>query len=742
MKKIFLVVMLISVVTTLGMSKAHAALTKRSFYDLFGESLNAQYWVLGLTDQNKTSGGGSVLRAEGWGLLTEQVYRFNYSDKYQKVKTTFDIGFHYYISGGTYWSTDLFDVSLTPLTFQKVWFPGMRATLVTPSHSGTLLFSRTSNMYLTATQSSVSSNIYLVVVDDKYKLKIGDVNLTLGGTFMNHWNENSSIDENSFFGNITDSATTYVTLRFSDDSPEDGYGAALYSLEYSVDNGAYAAVSVSPSPQTADGASVFTKSFGVPSTAKSIRIRMRIANDYKVEIASPSYIKIAYAQGNPKDGAIKEIVYTYGLSTANQIVGFNAKGDVLGVKVDMECEYNLRWRKVLISGGERTFDMSPAFFLKANKKFDKLLVGGDVWYMDPEYTTTLGSFKCIDDNDDKDWYDDSVGAGSGGGKGTDPAPPFWHLLYDRDSYKTLDWEQDFYLFTVDPARFWIGDDRNNNVIADQYEDDPYPDYPYRVNQQGYGIFTSYDLLEGVTITGGYDDFGEVSSANKTNNLYLVSRYKTKVPDFGDILLYHQIKKVNDNVKDDMTEISSEDGTAYIGSDILNYKNSLFNVFYAESNYTGFKNFTLSNKFRLENNYQYDDSRNVKWAGFVTNVKYDIKPTKLFTVTPQWKLSLEKGFSVPEYSTYSTDKQTNAFLLKFVYKVFEKTTFTGGIQYKILRLPLNTSYEYNKLSFVAQIVSRAGSYPLQIGYVRNLKNTPTSPTYQKDETTFLKLFIVK
>lgn len=769
MRKIFFIGMLI--VTTLVLCPTeNAALTKRSFYDLFGDSLNARYWVIGLIDTNGPSGGESKLRGEGWGFGTEQCYNLNYSDKYKKIKADFKIGFEYR-PPYSWWCTDLFDVTLTPFTFQKVWWPGVMGTLVTPAHKGTVLFSRTSYMSLYKggqyTTTEYTKNTYLLALRDEYKFRWEGLNLTLGGTFINHWMENSLIDENSFIGNVPNSyAPTTITLRFSDDSPEDGNGARLFSLSYRVDDGAPTPISVSAPYEEANGANYFEKSTGpIPGTAKKVEITMSIANDYKVEISTDkisSRTVIARAPGNPTDGSAKSIIYNYGVWNCNQYIGFDVKGNIAGVKIETECEYNIKWRKYPNSGGYRTSELgvSPIFYLKANQKFENFLVGGDIFYIDPEYATSFqdiasqpGGYPLsyVDDNDDKDWYVDGTRRGSGSyewksqSSASELSP--YDFRYDRDSDKTPDWEQELLLFTVDPPRFQVGDDRNNNGTIDTYEDDPYPDYPYKINKnnptglQGYGVFAGYDLAEGLSITGGYDDFGEVSTNKKTTNGYAVTHYKTKISDFGDILLYHQIKRVNDNIVDDQTEVKSEDGSVYVGSDSLNYKNSLLNIAYIESNYTGFKNLTLTNKFRFENNYQYDDSRNVRWAGFITNAKYDIKPSKILTITPQWKLQLEKGFSLPD-STYSVDRQINAFLLKVMYKIFEKTTITGGIQYKMVRLPLNTSSEYNKLTFAAQIVSRAGTYPMHIGYVRNLKNTPGSSTYAKDETTFIKIYAVK
>jgi len=736
---------------------------KRNYYDLFGESLQARLWSLGLVDINGLTGGSSVLRQEAWGFITDQGYNVTYSDKYKKISATFKLGYYYWgIVGLPYFCTELFDVNITPYTFQKIWVPGMIGTLKTPQHNGTLFFARTSNMTPGASESA--SSTYLLLLRDEFPVKIDEINLKVGGTYMHHWKDTHRIDEMDYRGNIANAPPNTVTLRFSDDSPEDGGGAALYDFWYSIDGGDYVHVPPPAPPMEANGAFSFewpTGGISVPSGAKSVKVKFLIAGDYKVEIKSDqvAYATILRAPGNPKDiNEKKEITYSYGLPSASDVFGITAKGTVYGVNVEMECNFNNQYRKYPVTGGERDFDMFPVAYVKAERKIDftglkfiddKLVVGGDYFYTHPSYlspnwgASTFESYKYVDDNDDYDWYVDKEGKGIGE-ISCNPVPQY-HMAYDRDSYGDADWEQDFFLFNTDPPRFWVGIDRNNNMIADVYEDDNYPDYPYKLDRHGYGIYATYPLLKDIGIMGGYDDFGEAFGTRKTVNIYLQTQYKTKISDFGDITLWHTIKRAWDDIPDDLVELKSKDSPneTFMGSDPLAFQDSLYNAFYVESKYTGFKGLTVSNKFKFENNYQYADARNVRWAGFITNAVYAYQPTKLFTLAPQWKCWTEKGLSFPEYSLYASDRQVNAFLLKAIYKLFDKTTVTAGIQYKLVRLPLDTANEYNKLSFAAQLVSKAGSYPLVLGYLRNLSYFINDPSRNsKDETIFLKIYSVR
>ncbi|PIZ17321.1 hypothetical protein COY52_04745, partial [Candidatus Desantisbacteria bacterium CG_4_10_14_0_8_um_filter_48_22] len=120
--------------TAMAQWKRAKAPQKRSYYDLFGESLNCRLWSIGLVDINGLNGGSSLLKGEAWGFITDQGYKVNYSDKYKKVSATFKVGLHMWgVTGRPSFSTELFDVKLTPFTFQKIWFPGFQGTFKSPS---------------------------------------------------------------------------------------------------------------------------------------------------------------------------------------------------------------------------------------------------------------------------------------------------------------------------------------------------------------------------------------------------------------------------------------------------------------------------------------------------------------------------------------------------------------------------------------------------------------------------------
>ena len=746
--------------TAMAQWKRAKAPQKRSYYDLFGESLNCRLWSIGLVDINGLNGGSSLLKGEAWGFITDQGYKVNYSDKYKKVSATFKVGLHMWgVTGRPSFSTELFDVKLTPFTFQKIWFPGFQGTFKSPSHKANFFFSRTSNTSLgyppTGTTETEFST-YFIGVKDEYKLKMDEINLTLSGAYIHHWKDYNLINETSYFGNVKDDAPGTITLRFSDDSPQDGYGAQLWDLQYSVDGGAYTAVTLVPVPMEANGASLFECVIPVPANAKGVKFSISVANDYRIEIKSDKagYATMLRAPGNPKDDIAQQVTYNYGLSSASDMIAVTADGTVYGANVSVECDFNNQYRKFPTKDGERDLAMYPVFYVKADRKIDftglkfidnKLSVSGDYFFTHPSFSspnwsTPFEGFTYVDDNDDYDWYYDKTGRC--GGSGTSNPVPMYHIAYDRDSDNVGDWEQDMMLFIVDPPKFWIGNDRNNNGTADVYEDDDLPDYPVKLDRHGFGFNLNYPLLKDVELNGGYDYFTEAFGDKKTTNLFLTTKYSAKVSNLGEILIWHNIKKVEDNLADDLVELKSSDSAydVFSGKDLLAFEDSLLNNFYIETKYNGFTGLTVSNKFRYDYNYQFTDTRSVRWAGLITNAAYDYKPTKLFTLTPQWKCWVEKGSSSPYSSLYLSERQTNAFLLKAVYKLFDKTTFTAGVQYKLVRLPLESVNDYDGLTIAAQLVSKAGSYPLILGYVRNMTyNMADASLNGKEETIFLKIY---
>ena len=87
-----------------------------------------------------------------------------------------------------------------------------------------------------------------------------------------------------------------------------------------------------------------------------MRFRLVLANDYRVEVSSnrqtdefnvPQFLPVARADGNIKNQLNqREVVFDYGLPTANQIVGLTAEvRDFYGFDFYGEINLNTQYRK-------------------------------------------------------------------------------------------------------------------------------------------------------------------------------------------------------------------------------------------------------------------------------------------------------------------------------------------------------------------------------------------------------------
>ena len=738
MKKLRAVILIISLSVFSFDFASGQKLEKRTYYDLFGDSLKTSYRIYELMDINGIGGGYSNLRSYGWGLFGDDQQRVTYSDKSKQLTTSLKIGAQWY------YSTEIFNEQLSPFVFNRLRFSGIEWGV---KHKKVdefkLIFSRT----MPAGFGQSDKNTYLIALHNEYKLKQDPFNLSLGVSFLNHWKETSLIDENSFDGSVEAKPPSYLYLKFSDDSPEDAYGAALHKIEYSSDGINWTTKNLA---NTYEGTPDFSSGvhrdahlenyfiYRLPlnvselgnntSTLKKVQFKIDIANDYKIEIYSDlNPIPVMYrAQGNVQDYSNRTTLsVTYGVPSANRIYGFDIKGKIWDLNLDMEYALSQQFRKYPNTGGAYANELSPAFYLKLNYPFfDKTLnIGGDYFYTSPDYSTMFDNYGYISDNDDRDWLPD--GELSVGGYTMDPFSPL-PMFYDLNSNSKVDWEDAFICYKQAPSKFLIGEDRNNNGVPDRYDDNLKPDYPYGLDLQGYGLFLEYKLLKDINLKLGMDDFKKISSVLSTKNTYFISEYKTKVSGFGPFLIRNEVKNTEDNIPDDLF---------YEGQDKLLMKNSIINVFYLESNYNVIKGFEFNNKFKLFTNYQYDAGKMNRWSGFISKVSYDYKPIKDWTITPQYKFVYQSGDN-----EYEQNNQDNIFILKTDYKVFSQTTLTAGTEFRFTRNILNTDSNYNKRTYALQVVSRAGTYQLFTGYKREIadyyNNTSKS---ERSETIFFGVY---
>jgi hypothetical protein len=126
---------------------------------------------------------------------------------------------------------------------------------------------------------------------------------------------------------LTSGSVSKVVIRLSDDSPEDGGGAVLFSEKIFVESGyGQGLVFADIKPTITGGALVggllqangleqITLTYDLrdynPTEIKTISFELVLANDYRVEVKSnvqPEYKEVIRAPGNVKDGSNQKIV--------------------------------------------------------------------------------------------------------------------------------------------------------------------------------------------------------------------------------------------------------------------------------------------------------------------------------------------------------------------------------------------------------------------------------------------------
>ena len=384
---------------------------------------------------------------------------------------------------------DQIRTTLTPMTFSKPSFNGVQWDLASNTEAVTFLLSRINWPVTGASfggrpaEGTSVKNLF----GGRMTKRISDL-VTVGGTYVNAHNGQTSLKlvGDPFKGHLWDVQNrdiTFITLRISDDSPEDGMlGAALFWEEILItdldgnqvlgyDIGFWPTVKggrmeiVGGAMQAYLGANGTDKIELVydfedpsytgpdPSRIHHVTFRLALARDYKVELTSSGqldfdvygneigeiYTFVTRAPGNPGDLIDQTLVtFDYGLPTANEIYGFTVEvEDVYGFSLQGELDFNRRYRQYPNRDLKRhhvAVLKSSAWYLDVAYRDYPWLASGEFFSMDPDYSTTADEltawYEFVDDNDDLDRVPDWPRSGqpNPGGRifpGDDAVFPGW-----------------------------------------------------------------------------------------------------------------------------------------------------------------------------------------------------------------------------------------------------------------------------------------------------------------------------
>ena len=434
--------------------------------------------------------------------------------------------------------------TLTPLTFSKPTFNGVQWDFLTDKYAVTIIGSRASDP-----GEALGSEIlppsprtdFANFIGGRATAQVGDFAI-VGATYANVFLGGSLDDwaDNSLKGKLTSDQNgrlvRSITLRLSDDSPEDGNGALLFSQSILID-GRPANISpavrggiVRQGRREANGSDQIFLTYDLEGWSyvdenqqirdvnwfRRITFNLVLANDYRIDITSNTqldlqgqevFLPVARAENNVKDATNQQVVrFDYGLPTGNEIFGATLEiRDFFGFWLRSEWNANRRHRRfpnanTQIRDHTSATDKSQAFYVSAQRLFYPWFAYGEVFAIAPEYNTTMFIpdpngiidysreqrywFEMVDDNDDQDRLPDWIRKNSNQTAGNEIS----HLQSRLGGvYPGLDENNDF-----------ISDFNQNNNFQPDYEEpflrytvDP-PEYLFGVDMNNNTVIDRFE----------------------------------------------------------------------------------------------------------------------------------------------------------------------------------------------------------------------------------------------------------
>lgn len=350
------------------------------------------------------------------------------------------------------------------------------------------------------------------------------------------------------------------------------------------------------------------------TAVKNVRFRLVLANDYRVEVASdrqtnavgqPQFLVMSRAPGNIKNNLNqREVVFDYGLPTANQIYGVTAEiRDFNGFDFYGEFNVNTQYRKYPTSSSTKHRSIAGiagdrhavGWMANVSRRAGPWRFFAEGFGMDDGYTTSIlpvdgrgvvdyspearsKLYDLVDDNDDNDRHPDQQRIFQGSlipipGQDfkirpegvADPAvfPGYdengdfisdfnQNSNGDRENFFP-DYEEPFLRYGSDRPEFLFGIDLNNNGRVDRFENDDLPDYPYKKDHWGHNIYASVAVVPELDLTLGRLD-QELHTARRGNRTwYGMAAYERDRPEWGRVRLFGMTRLAEDTIADDLSQ---------------------------------------------------------------------------------------------------------------------------------------------------------------------------------------------
>ena len=551
------------------------------------------------------------------------------------------------------------------------------------------------------------------------------------------------------FGNVN-----LVSVRITDDSPEDGEGGGgLFSSDIiitDVDGNVLRGSQIGFRPLisggferrgflAADGTEEIMLAFDFndrtysgpdPSEIESAQIELVVANDYFVEVASDRqvnagesvvFLPVARASGNVKDGSNQRVLaFDYGRPTANQILGFTIEvDDLAGLEAYLEVDVNHQFRQYPNPNLKRhhtASDRATAWLLNMSKVSYPFFVFVEAYSVNPRYNTTLvvagddgvvdytndfQRFEFVDDNDDQDrrpdWRRKTYGPGDvevfpGWDENNDFISDF-NQNDNEDSPNLIpDYEEPFLRFYSDRPEFLFGIDMNHNGVVDRFENDARADYPYRKDQKGYNVYAGAHFGPEVRLTAGRMRVRQFTDKRYNRATYLLATAETNHPRWGRLRLFQDLRKVKDNIVDDLLQwqqLPNTRGGNRLVADRLPAQDTVVNTTWIGWDHTPTAGLTITHRLKWQLYHQLGSDLELElrgardqssFLGAINKAEYSLNLGR-WTVSPRWKSEFRRETPLST-GEFKRQELSEIFMLVVRFPFMRRSFVEGGVDYEI------------------------------------------------------------
>jgi hypothetical protein len=662
------------------------------------------------------------------------------------------------------------------LTFSSPSFNGLQWDFLSDKYAFTVLASRVTNpgvAVLYETTGGVDMTNYTRFLGLRGVTQVGDF-VKVGAHYVTVHNVRSDYDlkESSVKGVLTEGQNNgyidKIVIRLSDDSPEDGVGGAVFYGARVITDGVEQP-EITPFVEggrlvegvlRADGPEVITLTYdikkacetynlGMHQSIEKIEFELVLANDYKVEVTSnlqasytgeAVFLPVARAKGNVKDGSNQTFVrFMYGLPTGIDIMGASIEIDNLaGFDLRAEYDVNRQFRRFPNQGLARHKlgqDQAEAFYVTASYASYPMLLYGELFNIDPEYTTTAFvtdesgeiyydmttayTFELVDDNDDQDRFPDwdrrnqnqraTLGELEGWDREVFPGYDENNdLISDFNQNQNLepDYEEPFLRYNVDPPEYLFGLDMNHNGTIDRFENDDLADYPYKKDHRGHNLYAGIEPVPGVRVLVGHLKEWVISSDKESRSTYGLLSLLMDYPAVRIQVMYNP-RRIRDDIPDPLKQWVQPLGTRGTMKDIpdpMICQNTSVHTAYLQTDYRGIPHLDLTTKFKYEYYRQNVGLPDQKFFGAIVKGDYTIRFSKTLTLWPKWKTMYRRFLpSNPSLGVEAKEVSNIGFLIG-KYSLLKRSSLELGMEYMIYKDFLQQVRDYRGLVWAVQFAN--------------------------------------